>query len=407
MPNTELKVINAVCNNKDIHSIYSEDAEIFGAYGDVFEAIKDHYTEHKEVPSVALLNEKFGDDIEALETNGPTAHYVNELRSEFLNARMNTIMLKAAEAKKSLPANKVLEKLLSSLSGLSKYSGMSKNVNLTDVDLAVEHFEKMKALSATHAGVPGISTGIKAIDSAYVTGLAPGHFIVFLGYTGKGKSMFAVLLAVQAWLQGYHPMIVSLEMTPDEVRERAYAIMSSGIFPINDLSLGRLDVDEFKKWSGDFFKDRPDFTVISNEGVVDATPNFCGAQIDRYKPDILIFDYMQLGSDNEKTSQMTTKMLNMSREFKVLATRKNLPIIAISSVTDEENDKRDKPPGLGQAAWSRGIESDANLIVAVHRNDDNPSFVEIVGRKSRHGELFDCIMEVDFNRGIWNERFDL
>jgi hypothetical protein len=62
-------------------------------------------------------------------------------------------------------------------------------------------------------------------------------------------------------------------------------------------------------------------------------------------------------------------------------------------------------------AWSKAIEYDANLIIAVHRHSDESGkpmpVVEVVARKSRHSDLFDFGFEVDFDAGIWTERFDL
>jgi replicative DNA helicase len=110
-------------------------------------------------------------------------------------------------------------------------------------------------------------------------------------------------------------------------------------------------------------------------------------------------------SDNAKTGPMTPRMLNLSREVKMLAVTNNIPIVSITAVTDEDGDKRDGPPVLSQVAWSKGIEYDANLVIAIHRHDDT-NIVEVVCRKSRHGDPFDFGFEVDFDRGIWIERHD-
>ena len=129
------------------------------------------------------------------------------------------------------------------------------------------------------------------------------------------------------------------------------------------------------------------------------------AKIDIHRPDVVILDYMQLFMDNAKTQAMTPRMLNLSREIKLLAMSNELPIVSITAVTDEDGDKRDAPPTLKQVAWSRGIEYDANLAIAVHRPDDS-DMVEIIGRKNRHGSLFDFYFDVQWDEGIWEEKFD-
>ncbi|MBZ5782246.1 DnaB helicase C-terminal domain-containing protein, partial [Klebsiella aerogenes] len=85
-------------------------------------------------------------------------------------------------------------------------------------DSAIKHIEALKLRSAAMGGSPGIKTGFKAIDLAYPTGMAPGHLIVTIGWPGKGKTWFTSYLACKAWEQGFKPMIVSLEMTPENMR---------------------------------------------------------------------------------------------------------------------------------------------------------------------------------------------
>ncbi|MCC5324263.1 DnaB-like helicase C-terminal domain-containing protein, partial [Staphylococcus aureus] len=79
-------------------------------------------------------------------------------------------------------------------------------------------------------GLPGIPTGISFIDSAYTSGIAPGDLVVVLGWTGRAKSLFTTLLACNAHDSGYVPMIASLEMNHEKVRDRVYTIMGSGMF---------------------------------------------------------------------------------------------------------------------------------------------------------------------------------
>jgi replicative DNA helicase len=216
--------------------------------------------------------------------------------------------------------------------------------------------------------------------------------------------MWTALLAVNALLQGKKVLVISLEMSPEEYGDRVYAMLSKGRFKISDLQRGDINEDDFRTWSKREFKNK--FIVPSFEGVYDVTPNLIRAKIDMHKPDLVILDYLQLMNDNAKTGSMTPRMMNLSREIKLMAGAAAVPIVSITAVTDEDGDKRDGPPVMSQVAWSKAIEYDANLIIAVHRHD-NSEVVEVVARKSRHSDLFDFGFEVDFDRGIWTEKFDL
>lgn len=404
MATKEAEVISAVCKNKDAHAILSQDAELFGAYGDAFEFIKDYYLKYKQVPDTGLLEQKFG-DLGLPETTAPTAYYVEELRTNFLDAKMRSINLVFANSLENGSAKPVvLEKALAELSKLTKYTMSGKDLNITDLDAAEEHYEAIRAVADANGGTPGIATGFKAIDSSYTTGMAAGHFIVCMGYTGRAKTWFSELLAMKAWEQGYKPMIMSLEMTPGEQMERIHGLMGSGMFKMSDLARGDVNMDDFRTWGKKKFRDSSGFIVPSMDGIPELTPNHIQAKIDTHRPDIVIVDYLQLMKDNAKTQAMTPRMLNLSRELKMLATANAIPVIAITAVTDEDGDKRDGAPVLSQISWSSGIEYDANLAMAIHRLDDS-NLVDVVCRKNRHGDMFKFTFDVDFNAGIWKEEY--
>ena len=404
MASKEAAVLSAVIENKDIHVILGENPELFGHFSDGMEWVRQYYVRHKAVPSRDLFESNFP-DIELPQSDAPSKYYLEQLKEQFVTSRMQDIMTKAASAQGTLSAAEVLSKMQVSLAKLGQYTNSVRDLSMIDIDNAAEHFDRVKDVTDANGGVPGISMGLDAIDSAYVTGMAPGHSIIFMGYTGRGKSMFSAYVAVKAWLQGYRVMVISLEMTPEEYRDRVYAMMSEGMFKINDLSRGDVDQDQFRTWAAKKFKDASDFIVVSNEGMANVTPNTIQAKIDTHRPDLVVLDYLQLMQDNAKTQAMTPRMMNLSREVKLLATSNNIPIISITAVTDEDNDKRDGPPMLSQISWSSAIEYDANLVLAVHRHDDTNT-VEVICRKIRNGDMFGVFYEVDFNSGLWVERFE-
>lgn len=403
MATTESNVISAICKNSDMHLAIALDKHLFGAYGDVFEFVREYYMRHRAVPGTDLLKERFGKSVDFEETTAPTAYYIDRLQDEFVTANLRNLLAFADKRLGTESGAEVLANLNKKVAELGKYTTSSRDVDLMDADAAVEHYKKLREKTAADGG-PGIPTGFKSIDSIYTTGLAPGQSIVVMGYTGKGKSMWTALLAVNAILQGKKVLVISLEMTPEEYGDRVYAMLSKGKFHISDLQRGDISEDDFRTWAKKSLKSN--LIVPSFEGVYDVNPNMIRAKIDVYKPDLVILDYLQLMNDNAGTGSMTPRMMNLSREIKLMAGACAVPIISITAVTDEDGDKRDSPPVMSQVAWSKAIEYDANLIVAVHRHD-NSDVVEVAARKSRHSDLFNFGFTVDFNAGIWVERFDL
>lgn len=406
MANTELKVINAVCANKDISVLYADNVDdLFTAYADVWKGLKNYYDRFHAVPDFGVLQDKYG-DLDKIDVKAETAYYVDELKNEYLTSRMEQVMLKAAEAQRSgeAPA-RVLEKMNTALAKLGRFTNNVRDVDITDYDSAEQHFKVVQERSAAN-GSPGIPTTFKSIDSVYPTGMAPGHMITVIGWPGKAKTWFTSLLACKAWEQGFKPMIVSLEMSPENMRDRIYTMMGSGLFRASNFAKGDVNIDDFHAWGKRRFDNKGGFVVVSNEGVSDVTPNTVQAKIDQHKPDLVICDYHQLFQNNGKSNSPTERGMAVSREFKMLAVTNNLPLIDITAATQSDISDRDAPPMMSQVAWSKAIEYDSDMAFAVHKHDDS-GLVEIVCRKNRHGGMFDFFLDWDIDRGIIKEKFDI
>ncbi|MBM3210996.1 hypothetical protein FJZ33_02165, partial [Candidatus Poribacteria bacterium] len=293
----------------------------------------------------------------------------------------------------------VLAEMQMKLAALTKFTNNVRDVDVTNIEAAENHFLSVKERSAAMGGSPGILTGFEAIDKAYPTGMAPGHLIVAIGWPGKGKTWFTSYLACKAWEQGFKPMIVSLEMSPENMRDRIYTMLGSGLFRASDLSRGDIDIDTFKSWGKKKFEGKSSFILISNEGVSEVTPATVQGKIDQHKPDLVVLDYHQLFNDNKRSNSEVERNRNISREFKLLAVSNNVPVIDITAATADDISDQENPPMMSQVAWSKAIEYDADMAMAVHRYLGT-NMIEVVSRKNRHGMDFDFYLDWDINRGI-------
>jgi len=404
--NTESAVITAICENKDISVVLSGNIdEVFTSHRDVWEGLKSYYLKFKAVPDVSVLTERFK-DFEPTKTKGETAYYLDKLKDEYLASRLRNLLLSSGASLKTEASGRVIAQMQSELATLGKLTANVRDVDLTDYKEAEKHFQSIKDRSDAMGGSPGIMTGFKAIDYAYPTGMAPGHLIVMIGWPGRGKTWFSSYLACKAWEQGFKPMIVSLEMTPENMRDRIYTMMGSGLFKASDFARGDVNIDQFDDWGSKKFANKNQFILVSNEGMGEVTPNVIQGKIDQYKPDIVILDYHQLFADNQNSKGPTERNMNISKSFKKLAMSNNIPIIDITAATAEEVADHDSPPMLSQVAWSKAIEYDADMAMAIHKNPDS-NIMEIVSRKNRHGTEFGMYLDWDLNRGIVKEVYDI
>ncbi len=397
--NTEAELISAVCKNKDISTLLADNAdELFSSHRDIWDSLKSYYYKFKAVPEAGVLMERHK-DFEPVKTTAETGYYLDKLKNEFVSGRLKTIMLQAGSALKEDAASRVLGNMQSQLATLSRFTNNVRDVDVIDIDAAERHYQSVKERSAAMGGSPGILTGIDAIDKAYPTGMAPGHLIVAIGWPGKGKTWFTSYLACKAWEQGFKPMIVSLEMAPENMRDRIYTMLGSGLFRASDLSKGDINLDDFKSWGKKKTSGKNSFILISNEGTAEVTPATIQGKIDQHKPDLVILDYHQLFNDNKRSNSEVERNRNISRDFKLLAVSNNIPIIDITAATADDISDQKEPPMMSQVAWSKAIEYDADMAMAIHRHA-NTDLVEVVSRKNRHGQDFRFFLEWDINRGI-------
>ena len=398
MNNTEQKLITAVLNDKQVHVLLQANVEqILKTHKDIWNFIRLYFENNGSVPPVSLVVEKFR-DFAPVENCGATKHHLNELQTEYLNDSLKDILRGAATDVQNGNGEIALEELITKTSELKKNTSAVRDIDVTDLDSAVAHFESVKRMK--ESGNVGIKTGLPGFDNYLPSGIMPGQLGVFLAYPGIGKSWLALYFAVQAWKQGKSPMIISLEMSETEVRNRAFAIMGEGLWSHRKLSAGEVEIDMLKKWHSDKIIGKPEFHIVSNDSSGDVTPTVIRGKIDQYKPDFVIVDYLQLMSPNTKSDNETVRMKNLSRELKLMAIAEEVPIIAISSATPDDVKDLSSPPTLGQTAWSRQIAYDADWVMALGR-PTNSDIITCVFRKNRNGFMGEFLVQVDFDKGYY------
>jgi replicative DNA helicase len=396
--NTEAKVISAVLQDKQLHVLLQANVEtLLRTHNDVWNFIRLYSENNGTVPPSSLVVEKFR-DFEIIKEVGATKHHLEELQTEYLNDSLKDILRSAATEVQSGQGVLALEELITKTSTLKKNTSSIRDIDATDIDSAIAYFENVKEQQAL--GQRGIKTGLPGFDNYLPSGIMPGQLGVFLAYPGIGKSWMALYFAVQAWKQGKTPLIISLEMSETEVRNRVFTIMGEGLWSHRKLSNGEIELDMMKKWHTDKIDGRPPFHIISNDSGGEVTPSVIRGKLDQYKPDFVVVDYLQLMSPNQKADNETVKMKNLSRELKLMAISEEVPIIAISSATPDDVKDMSTVPTLAQTAWSRQIAYDADWVMALGRAS-NSDIIECAFRKNRNGFMGDFLVQCDFDKGYY------
>jgi replicative DNA helicase len=246
------------------------------------------------------------------------------------------------------------------------------------VDMAAKAFQRDGKLS-------GIATGLRDLDTK-MGGLQQSDLIIVAGRPGMGKTALATNIAynvarayrgeVQAdgttkAVNGGVVGFFSCEMSAEQLATRIIAERTS----IPSSSIRRGGISE-----GDFEKIR-DYAIElqSLPFYVDETGGLSIAQLmararrlKRQKGlDLIVVDYIQLlsGSNKRGNENRVQEVTEITTSLKALAKELNVPIIALSQLSRQVENRDDKRPQLSDLRESGSIEQDADVVMFVFREE--------------------------------------
>lgn len=404
--NYEIRLLNSIIDsNGYVEAVNGGSENVFLEYRDIWSFIINHYDEHKKVPSKDTVKHHYP-DFDFISTPEPLKYYLDEAKRESLSYQTRTIVSKANAVLNELGPKESLSFLMEETSKLYKFSS-----SLKDTDLAGDWKERALTLRERslkdNGDLQGIPSGINVIDKVF-GGWQPGDFIVLLGWTGVGKSFIARLFAVNAWKAGFRPLIISLEMNKVQEGQRLDTLLNNGEGNFTNTDLVRANpavVDRYEKWAEATFAGKHAIHLVTSEGLETADQNMVQAKIDQYHPDMVILDYHGLFDDSSGAKTETEKAKNLSKAFKRMAVKNNIPIIDVAAVTMSEGHS-ERPPELEEVAWSKQLAYDADLVLAIHRDLSSDLF-QVVSRKVRRATQFGFFLRWNLETGKWSEEWDL
>lgn len=191
-------------------------------------------------------------------------------------------------------------------------------------------------------------------------------------------------------IEGSAAAIFSLEMDRKKITERA--VCAFGNIDSRKLNAGELDEDDWERWR--IAKSRLDDLPI----FIDDTPGITVQQIDRKVkklvseyPNLTVYiDFLQLINPGKKFKEERDGVKYVSQQLKQIARKYNVPVVAISAVGRGCEQRQDKRPMMSDLRESGSIESDADIIIFLYRDDYyNPEtqkkgIIELIIAKGRN-----------------------
>jgi replicative DNA helicase len=232
-------------------------------------------------------------------------------------------------------------------------------------------------------GLAGISTGLIDMDKK-LGGLHKSDLLILAGRPSMGKTSLATNVAFniakayqkgqladgsEGTLNGGVVGFFSLEMSAEQLAARILSEASE--VPSEQIRRGDMTETEFRR-----FVDAAK-TLESCPLFIDDTPALpisqLAARARRLKRthglDVLIIDYLQLVRPASAKDSRVNEVSEITQGLKAIAKELDIPVIALSQLSRQVENRDDKRPQLADLRESGSIEQDADVVMFVFREE--------------------------------------
>jgi replicative DNA helicase len=233
-------------------------------------------------------------------------------------------------------------------------------------------------------GLAGISTGLTDLDKK-LGGLHPSDLLILAGRPSMGKTSLATNIAfniARAHRRGRLPDgregsveggvvgFFSLEMSAEQLAARILSEASE--VPSEQIRRGDMTEAEFRRFV------EAAKALEACPLYIDDTPALPIAQVAararRLKRtqglDLLVIDYLQLLRGSTKTGDNRVQEVSeITQGLKAIAKELNIPVLALSQLSRQVENREDKRPQLSDLRESGSIEQDADVVMFVYRDE--------------------------------------
>ncbi|WKJ92679.1 replicative DNA helicase [Methylomonas montana] len=260
--------------------------------------------------------------------------------------------------------------------------------------LLAKAVDKIETLYELDGDITGASTGFTDLDEK-TSGLQPSDLIIVAGRPSMGKTTIAMNMAENVALKSGMPVAVfSMEMPGEALAMR---MMSSlGRIDQHKVRTGKLDDDDWPRLTSAIN------LLAETKMFIDDTPALTPTEVrsrarrltrEHGQLGLIVLDYLQLMQSPSSGENRVQQISDISRGLKALAKELNVPVIALSQLNRNLEQRPNKRPVMSDLRESGAIEQDADLIIFVYRDEvyheDSPDkgIAEVIIGKQRNGPL--------------------
>jgi replicative DNA helicase len=317
--------------------------------------------------------------------------YQRSVRNAYIAKKMSDVAIGIAEAGAADGADgaKLLFEAKAAMDEISELTVKDKGQGLKHVAHLMEGHADKIIERKKQRGITGTKTVSRKLDRL-IGGHQKGDLDIYAARPSMGKTALIINEMIAAARGGTTVAFFSLEMTGALIIDRFLcalanienAKMRTGDFDDSDWERYSFAVDEFLKLpiyvddtSGIKLQDirKETKTLIKERGEV-----------------VVYIDYLQLVNPGKTFKEPRDGVKHVSGGLKLMARTLEVPVVAISAVGRDCEKRVDKRPMMSDLRDSGSIESDADVLVFLYRDEyynadtDDKGIVELIVPKGRN-----------------------
>lgn len=248
---------------------------------------------------------------------------------------------------------------------------IESNKLISSAELVSELFFELKK-KALNPNFSGLTSGFYDLD-ALTQGFQNSDLIILAGRPSMGKTALALNIVINTIKEARLPILFfSLEMSKIQIMYRILGMETN----INQTRLrsGKLSQMDWIKLNR-MMKIISKFPLFiddsSNLSIQDIRLKIKTILFEQGEVGLIIIDYLQLMQGHKNLSNSNNRVQEISqitRSLKILAREFNVPILVLSQLSRNVENRVDKKPILSDLRESGSIEQDADIVLMLYRN---------------------------------------
>lgn len=270
-------------------------------------------------------------------------------------------------------------------------SGMDKSGDAVSIaDVLQKTFEKIDRLRERDGRLTGLATEYYDFDDM-TGGLQPGELVIIAARPSMGKTTFALNLTERVSKFDKGIAFFSLEMSNQQVIQNMLCCRAQ--IDGSSMRKGRITDQQYKRLQEEAAK------LYETPIFIDDTPGISITQLrakarrlkQKHGIDMIVVDYLQLMTGGGRFESRQQEISAISRGLKSVARELSVPVLALSQLNRDVENRDDHRPRMSDLRESGAIEQDADVILLLHRDDyfnpteENRGLAQVIIAKQRNG----------------------